>query len=193
MAQKNQIDMLNGPLLKKILLFSLPLAASSVLQQLFNSIDVAVVGRFVGREALAAVGANSPVISLLINLFVGISMGANAIISNQIGSGNDDGVRRSVSTVSVLALASGLFLAVLGVAVARPILELIDTPQEVLDMAVLYLRVYFLGMRFYDFQFRFSSVAQQRRHAPSALHSCCGRYCQYRAQFDFCALVRNGC
>lgn len=108
---------------EKILLFSLPLAASSVLQQLFNSIDVAVVGRFVGREALAAVGANSPVISLLINLFVGISMGANAIISNQIGSGNDDGVRRSVSTVSVLALASGLFLAVLGVAVARPILE----------------------------------------------------------------------
>ena len=86
MAQKNQIDMLNGPLLKKILLFSLPLAASSVLQQLFNSIDVAVVGRFVGREALAAVGANSPVISLLINLFVGISMGANAIISNQIGA-----------------------------------------------------------------------------------------------------------
>ena len=122
MAQKNQIDMLNGPLLKKILLFSLPLAASSVLQQLFNSIDVAVVGRFVGREALAAVGANSPVISLLINLFVGISMGANAIISNQIGSGNDDGVRRSVSTVSVLALASGLFLAVLGVAVGRPLL-----------------------------------------------------------------------
>ena len=149
MAQKNQIDMLNGPLLKKILLFSLPLAASSVLQQLFNSIDVAVVGRFVGRKALAAVGANSPVISLLINLFVGISMGANAIISNQIGSGNDDGVRRSVSTVSVLALASGLFLAVLGVAVARPILELIDTPQEVLDMAVLYLRVYFLGMPFF--------------------------------------------
>ena len=135
--------MLNGPLLKKILLFSLPLAASSVLQQLFNSIDVAVVGRFVGREALAAVGANSPVISLLINLFVGISMGANAIISNQIGSGNDAGVRRSGSTVSVLALASGLFLAVLGVAVARPILELIDTPQEVLDMAVLYLQVYF--------------------------------------------------
>lgn len=134
---------------EKILLFSLPLAASSVLQQLFNSIDVAVVGRFVGREALAAVGANSPVISLLINLFVGISMGANAIISNQIGSGNDDGVRRSVSTVSVLALASGLFLAVLGVAVARPILELIDTPQEVLDMAVLYLRVYFLGMPFF--------------------------------------------
>ena len=192
MAQKNQIDMLNGPLLKKILLFSLPLAASSVLQQLFNSIDVAVVGRFVGREALAAVGANSPVISLLINLFVGISMGANAIISNQIGSGNDDGVRRSVSTVSVLALASGLFLAVLGVAVARPILELIDTPQEVLDMAVLYLRVYFLGMPFFMI-FKFRSVAQQRRHAPSALHPCCGRYCQHRAQFDFCALVRNGC
>ena len=149
MKAKNQIDMLNGPLLKKILIFSLPLAASSVLQQLFNSVDVAGVGRFVGSEALAAVGANSPVISLLINLFVGISLGANAIISNQIGSGNEDGVRRSVETVSVLALCSGLLLMVLGVFVARPILELIDTPQNVLDMAVLYLRVYFLGIPFF--------------------------------------------
>ena len=106
MAQKNQIDMLNGPLLKKILLFSLPLAASSVLQQLFNSIDVAVVGRFVGREALAAVGANSPVISLLINLFVGISMGANAIISNQIGSVPADGGEQPTPPWAALAQAS---------------------------------------------------------------------------------------
>lgn len=148
-AVNNQIDMLHGPLLKKILIFSLPLAASSVLQQLFNSIDIAVVGRFVGSEALAAVGANSPIISLLINLFLGVSMGANAVISNQIGAGNEEGVRRSVGTVSVLALGSGIFLMVFGFLVARPILVLIDTPAEVVDMAALYLKVYFLGMPFF--------------------------------------------
>ena len=80
-----QIDMLNGPLLKKIIMLALPLAASSLLQQLFNSIDVAVVGRFASSQALAAVGSNTPVINLLINLFVGISMGSNVIISNHIG------------------------------------------------------------------------------------------------------------
>lgn len=84
-AQSNEIDMLNGPLFKKILLFALPLAASSLLQELFNSVDVAVVGYFVGSRALAAVGSNAPVIGLLINLFMGVSMGACAIISNHIG------------------------------------------------------------------------------------------------------------
>ena len=108
-----------------------------------------MVGRFVGSEALAAVGANSPIISLLINLFLGVSMGANAVISNQIGAGNEDGVRRSVGTVSVLALGSGIFLMVFGFLVARPILVLIDTPAEVVDMAALYLKVYFLGMPFF--------------------------------------------
>ena len=145
----NKIDMLHGPLLMRILLFSLPLAASSMLQQLFNSIDVAVVGHFVGSKALAAVGSNAPVISLLINLFVGISMGANAIISNHIGQNDEDRIRRSVGTVGVLALLSGFTLLVLGVSIARPILTWMDTPQEVLDMAVLYLRIYFLGMPFF--------------------------------------------
>ena len=87
-AQKNkQMDMLNGPLLKKILFFAIPLAASSILQQLFNSADVAVVGRFAGSKSLAAVGGNTPVISLLINLFVGLSVGANVVIGNYIGQG----------------------------------------------------------------------------------------------------------
>ena len=84
-SRSNEIDMLNGPLFKKILLFALPLAASSLLQELFNSVDVAVVGHFVGSEALAAVGSNAPVIGLLINLFMGVSMGACAVISNHIG------------------------------------------------------------------------------------------------------------
>ena len=144
-----QIDMLNGPLLKKIIMLALPLAASSLLQQLFNSIDVAVVGRFASSQALAAVGSNTPVINLLINLFVGISMGANVIISNHIGQNDKKSIQDAVSTVGMVAVASGLFLMVLGICVARPILELMDTPPDVLDMAVTYLRIYFLGIPFF--------------------------------------------
>ena len=143
-----QIDMLHGPLGRKILLFALPLAASSVLQQMFNAVDVAVVGRFASSEALAAVGSNSPVINLLVNLFVGISMGANVVIANYFGQSNAAGVRRSVATSFVVALASGLFLMALGIGVARPILELMGAPANVIDLAVLYLRIYFVGMPF---------------------------------------------
>ena len=144
----NEIDMLHGPLLVKILTFALPLAASSVLQQLFNSVDVAVVGRFASSEALAAVGSNAPVINLLINLFVGISMGANAIISNHIGQNDRDRIRSAVSTSAVVALFSGIFLMALGVTVAKPIHSMMGTPVEVTNMAVSYLRIYFLGMPF---------------------------------------------
>ena len=144
----NEIDMLHGPLLVKILTFALPLAASSVLQQLFNSVDVAVVGRFASSEALAAVGSNAPVINLLINLFVGISMGANAIISNHIGQNDKDRIRSAVSTSAVVALFSGIFLMALGVTVAKPIHSMMGTPEEVTNMAVSYLRIYFLGMPF---------------------------------------------
>lgn len=140
--------MLHGPLFMKILLFALPLAASSVLQQLFNSVDVAVVGRFASSEALAAVGSNAPVINLLINLFVGISMGANAVISNHIGQNDREKIRSAVSTSAVVALLSGVFLMVLGTAVAGPVHRMMGTPVEVTRMAVSYLRIYFLGMPF---------------------------------------------
>lgn len=144
-----KVDMLNGPLFMKILVFALPLAMSSLLQQLFNSVDVAVVGRFASSKALAAVGSNAPVISLLINLFVGISMGANVVLSNHLGQRDEEGTRHAVSTVALVAVVSGLLLMVLGVAVSRPILELMDTPADVLDMAVLYLRIYFIGIPFF--------------------------------------------
>ena len=147
-AQSNEIDMLNGPLFKKILLFALPLAASSLLQELFNSVDVAVVGHFVGSRALAAVGSNAPVIGLLINLFMGVSMGACAIISNHIGQQDDRSIRNAISTVQLVALLSGFFLLVLGQVAARPILTWMGTPPDVLDEAVTYLRIYFLGMPF---------------------------------------------
>ena len=135
------MDMLHGSLLNKILLFSLPLAASSILQQLFNSVDVAVVGRFASDQALAAVGSNSSVISLMINLFVGISVGANVVIANYIGQKDERGIKNAIHTVSVIALASGFLLLVVGL--------LIDTPDDVIDLAVLYLRIYFLGMPFF--------------------------------------------
>lgn len=148
-APKNQVDMLHGPLFMKIVLFTLPLAASSIMQQLFNSVDVAVVGRFASSQALAAVGSNAPIISLLINLFLGVSMGANVIISNHIGQNDCRSIRDAVGTVGVVSVGSGLLLMALGVLVARPILTAMDTPADVLDMAVTYLRIYFVGIPFF--------------------------------------------
>lgn len=142
------MDMLHGPLFKKMIIFALPLIASGVLQQSFNSIDIAVVGQFSSSQALAAVGSTGLIVSLLINLFVGISIGANVIIAHYIGQRNEKGIRNAISTVAVIALASGLLLVVTGLLIARPILELIDTPHDVIDLATLYLRIFFLGMPF---------------------------------------------
>lgn len=145
----NEIDMLHGPLLMKIIVFAMPLAASSILQQLFNSVDVAVVGHFASSQALAAVGSNGPVISLLINLFMGVSMGANVIISNHIGQKDGKSIQDAVGTIGIVALACGIALLIIGVAVARPILTLMGTPADVLPMAVTYLQIYFLGIPFF--------------------------------------------
>lgn len=141
--------MLHGPLLVKILVFSLPLAASSILQQLFNSVDVAVVGHFASSQALAAVGSNAPVISLLINLFLGISMGANVVISNHIGQNDTDRIRKAINTIGMLSLICGIVLMAIGVSVAKPILETMGTPADVMPLAVTYLRIYFLGIPFF--------------------------------------------
>ncbi len=143
-----KVDMLHGPLLRRILLFALPLAASSILQQLFNSADLAVAGRFAGHLAQAAVGVNTSVINLLINLFVGLSVGANVVIANYIGQRRREEVLDAVHTVMTLSLLCGVFLMGLGQIAARPILTAMDTPSDTLDLAVTYLRIYFLGMPF---------------------------------------------
>ena len=147
-SKGNKIDMLSGPLASRMVLFALPLIASGVLQQSFNSVDVAVVGRFAGSHALAAVGSNGPVISLLINMFLGLSVGVNVVIANYIGQRNSRGVRAAVASSVVLALLSGLTMLVLSQLIARPVLTWLDTPAEVLDDAVLYLRLLGLGMPF---------------------------------------------
>ena len=143
-----------GSLTRKIIMFALPLIASGIVQQSFNAVDVAVVGKFVGPHALAAVGANGPIIALLVNLFIGISVGANVVIATCIGQRNRRDIGRAVSTSALVALIGGLALLVLGVTVTRPILESLDTPADILDDAAKYLRIYALGfpaMMVYNF------------------------------------------
>ena len=146
--KSNQMDMLNGSLAKNILFFALPLAASSILQQLFNSVDVAVVGRFAGDDALAAVSANSSVTALFINIFVGLTVGANVVIAKYIGQGKKKEIQDVLHTVIAFAIISGICMLLLGQVIARPLLELISTPEGVLDLAVCYLRIYFMGIPF---------------------------------------------
>ena len=138
--------MTHGPLWNKILLFALPLAASSILQQLFNSVDTAVVGRFASSQALAAVGSNGSLISLMINLFLGISLGANVVIAHYIGQKVEQNIQAAIHTAILVAIISGFFVMILGQFIARPVLLLMGTPEDVIDLAVLYLRIYLLGM-----------------------------------------------
>lgn len=140
--------MLHGPMLVKILVFALPLALSSILQQMFNSVDVAVVGHYVGAKALAAVGSNGPVIGLFINLLAGLSLGTNAVVSNHIGRHDPYRTRRAVATSMRVAVIGGLLIACVGIASARGILELMGTPDDVMESAVLYLRCFMLGVPF---------------------------------------------
>ena len=139
-------DLTSGPMLQKIILFSLPLAASSILQLLFNAADVVVVGRFAGSTALAAVGSNGALINLLVNLFVGLSLGANVVAARCFGAKDEEGVHTTVQTSVTLGLVSGLFLAVVGFFAARSLLELMSCPEDVIDLSTLYLKIYFIGM-----------------------------------------------
>ena len=146
MAQNTRTgDLTSGPMLQKIILFSLPLAASSILQLLFNAADV-VVGRFAGSTALAAVGSNGALINLLVNLFVGLSLGANVVAARCFGAKDEEGVRNTVQTSVTLGLVSGFLLAVVGFFAACVLLELMSCPEDVIGLSTLYLKIYFIGM-----------------------------------------------
>lgn len=152
---KTKGDLLSGSILDKILIFAIPLALTSILQQLFNAADVAVVGRFASKQAMAAVGSNAPVVSLFVNFFVGLSVGANVVISRNIGAKLEKRARSAVHTSMMLAVLSGIFIAIVGNIVARPIVSLLGTPAEIADYSVKYLRIYFGGMPFimlYNFE-----------------------------------------
>ena len=146
---KVETDMLHGPLLGKIVMFALPYAATGILQQLFNSINVFVVGRFDSSHAMAAVGATTFLINLIINLFLGVSVGANAVIANNIGRRDPQAVHRAVSTTAALSLIGGAILLVVGLLVATPLLRLLGTPADVIHDSALYLNICFLGAPFF--------------------------------------------
>ena len=145
-GQGYQIDMIHGPLAGKLLVFAIPLMLSSILQLLFNAADVIVVGRWSGKEALAAVGSNTSLINLMVNLFVGFSVGTNVVVARDLGAGREEDVRDSVHTSIALSLVSGVALMGLGLLLSRQMLELMGSPEDVIDLAALYLRIYFCGM-----------------------------------------------
>ena len=141
-----EMDMCSGPLLPKILRFAVPLMCSGVLQLLFNAADIIVVGHFAGNTALAAVGSTTALINLLVNLFIGLSVGANVLVARGYGAGDAAGVHRAVHTAMLGAAISGVVMIAMGVGLSRPLLELMGTPGDVIDQAVLYMRIYFVGM-----------------------------------------------
>ena len=143
---RDSVDMISGSLGDKIIRYAIPLAATGILQQLFNAADLAVVGQFSGKAAMAAVGGNAPVIGLLVNLFVGISLGSNVIIARSIGQNDTVKISKAVHTSVVVALLDGAFLAVLGELLAPNVVKLLDVPEEVYPLAVKYLRIYLTGM-----------------------------------------------
>jgi len=140
------LDMTNGPLLSKMLVFALPLMLSTMLQLLFNAADLVVVSRFAGDNAMAAVGANTSIINLLVNSFMGLSIGANVLAARERGAGDHEEVNRTVHTAMALSLVGGVALIFVGVLGARWILTMMDAPANILEQAILYLRLYFLGM-----------------------------------------------
>ena len=147
--QKQPLDMLSGPIWNKLPRYALPVAATAILEQLFNASDLAVVGNFTGEFrtiAVAAVGANSPVIGLVINLFVGIALGANVVIANAVGQRDGDTVRRTVHTAVLMSVIGGILVALLGQLAAGPLLGALSVPEDVLPFALRYLRIYLLGM-----------------------------------------------
>ena len=149
MFKKNKdykMDMCTGPILKKMLIFTIPLMFSSILQLLFNAADIVVVGRFAGDNSLAAVGSNSALIGLITNLFLGLSIGANVLAAKYYGGKRDKNLERTIHTAMLLSIISGILLTFIGVVGAKQILIWMKTPEEVLSLAVLYLRIYFVGM-----------------------------------------------
>ena len=142
---KYEMDLVNGPILKKVLLFSLPLMATSTLQLLFNAADIAVVGHFAGKDALSAVGATGALINLIINLLMGLSIGTSVLVARFYGAGADRDVGETVRTSIAISLYGGLAVGALGMIVCKPMLRLMATPDEVIDEAAKYMRIYFAG------------------------------------------------
>lgn len=174
-AESKRLDMLHGPIWSKLPQFALPVAATAILEQLFNASDIAVVGNFTGADktiAVAAVGANSALIALIVNLFIGIALGANVVIANAVGRGDREAVQKAVHTSIVFSLLGGIVVAVLGELAAAALLRTLHVPDDVFPQALLYLRIYLMGMPvilLYNFEAAiFRSVGETRVPARGA-------------------------
>jgi len=146
---KYEIDMCNGTIMDKLISFALPLMVSGILQLMFNAVDIIVVGRFSGSQALAAVGSTTALINVFTNLFIGVSLGANVLAARFYAAGKDKEMSETVHTAITLALVSGVVMAVIGLVFSRWALEIMGTPADVIDQSTLYMRIYFLGMPFF--------------------------------------------
>lgn len=147
MKQNNQ-TMLQGPLFTNILFYTIPIILTSVLQLLFNAADLVIVGQFCGSVSVAAVGATGAITNLIVNLFMGLSIGAGVTVAHALGSREDEAVHRTVHTAIPAALVSGILISIIGVSLAKPILTLMGTPENVLPLSSVYMRIYFSGMVF---------------------------------------------
>ena len=146
---KYEIDMCNGTIMDKLISFSLPLMLSGILQLMFNAVDIIVIGRFSGSRSLAAVGSTTALINMFTNLFIGISLGANVLSARFYAAVRDKEMSETVHTAITLALISGILMVFVGLIFAKPVLELMDTPDDVINLSTLYMRIYFLGMPFF--------------------------------------------
>lgn len=145
-GKKYEMDMCNGPLLSKILIYAVPLIASGILQLLFNAADMVVAGRFAGNVALGAVGATSSLINLFINVFIGMSVGTNVLVAHFFGANRKEELGQTVHTSIALSLISGVVLGIAGFCLAGPLLSLMGTPDDILPHAVIYMQIYFIGV-----------------------------------------------
>lgn len=143
-----EIDMLHGPLISKVLLYAAPLILSGVLQLAFNAVDLIVVGQFAGSNAMGAVGCTSSLTNLIVSLFIGISAGVNVLVARFYGANQEKDLKEVVHTAIALSVIGGALLAVIGIVISKPVLMLMDTPEELLDYAATYMRIYFAGMPF---------------------------------------------
>ena len=168
-TKKRSMDMLHGSIWNKLILYALPVAATGILEQLFNASDVAIVGNFTGEMrtvAVAAVGANSPIVGLLLNLFIGIALGANVVIAHAVGQGDEKTIHHAVHTAVIMAVAGGALVAVIGELGVGSLLRMLNVPEDVFPQALLYIRIYLLGLPvilLYNFEAAiFRSVGETR-------------------------------
>ncbi|MBE6771313.1 MAG: MATE family efflux transporter [Ruminococcaceae bacterium] len=145
MEKRYSLDMTSGPFLKKILIFSVPLMLTGLLQLAYNSADVIVVGRFVGSQALAAVGSTGSLVNLFLNVFLGLSMGSGVMVARHIGESDEKAVHECVHTAMFMSVICGIFIGTVGFFFSSKMLKLMDVPDDVIDLATLYLKIYFLG------------------------------------------------